>query len=346
MFHKSFSISAPILLLLSLLLGACAPAATPAATATVAVPTALPTAAAPTVAPTHTPVPPTATPLEPTSAPIALTDSLDRQVTLAAPAQRIVSLAPSNTEILFALGAGDRLVWRDDYSDYPAEALKVQSIGNLYPNVNAEAIIALKPDLVLAAGITNHDDVKALADLGLTVYTTHNASSLDDIYADILAVGQLTGQTQPAESLVANLRARAEAVTAKTQTASSRPVVFYEVDATEPSKPWTAGPGSFMDGLITMAGGANVGRVGVDQYFQISLEQLVTQNPDLIVLGSFTYGGQTPELVAQRPGWQNIKAVKNGAVYPFDDNLVSRPGPRVVDGLEALAKLIHPELFQ
>jgi iron complex transport system substrate-binding protein len=146
--------------------------------------------------------------------------------------------------------------------------------------------------------------------------------------------------------MVAGLKLRVDAVTAKTSTLTEHPVVFYEIDATDPSKPWTAGPNSFVDQLVTMAGGTNAGNVASDPYVQLSLEQLVAQDPDIIVLGSSTYGGQTPETVAARTGWQDIKAVKNGAVYTFDDNLISRPGPRVVDGLETLAKLIHPELFK
>lgn len=337
MFHKRFLST---VWMLGLLLGACAaPAAAP--TATIA-PTPLPPTAtrAPTVEPTAAPT------VEPTLEPITLTDSLGRAVTLAAPAQRIVSLAPSNTEIVFALGAGDKLVGRDDFSDYPAEALKVPSIGSLYPNVNAEVIVALKPDLVLAAGITNPDDVKALADLGLTVYTTHNATGLDDIYSDILAVGQLTGRSADSEKIVADMKARVQTVKAKTAALADKPKVFYEIDATDPAKPYTAGPGSFIDQLLTLAGAANVGNVSTQQYFQISLEELVAQDPAIIVLGSFTYGGQTPELVKARVGWDKITAVMNGAMYTFDDNLVSRPGPRVVVGLETLAKLIHPDLFK
>ena len=330
MFPRTNRVILPVALGLSLVLGACAPAATPA-------PTAEPTAA-PTTAP------PTATE-EPAPTPIVLTDSLGRQVTLAAPAQRIVSLAPSNTEILFAIGAGDQLVGRDEFSDFPPEALEAPSIGSLYPQVNAEAVVELEPDLVLAAGITNPDDVEALAGLGLTVYATSVAANLDDIYHDILAVGTLTGQTDEAETLVADLRARVEAVSARTAGLAERPRVFYEIDATDPASPWTAGPGSFIDQLLTLAGGTNVGNVGADLYYQISLEELVNQDPDVIVLGSSTYGGQTPELLAQRAGWENLTAVKNRAVYTFDDNLVSRPGPRVIDGLEALARLIHPDLF-
>ena len=291
-----------------------------------------------------------ATPATPTAAPtaeaITLTDGLGRQVVLAAPAQRIVSLAPSNTEIVFALGAGAQLVGRDEYSDYPAEAASVPSVGSLYPNVNAEAIVALKPDLVLAAGITNPDDVKALADLGLTVYTTSYASALDDVYGDILAVGKLTGHTADAEKLVADMKVRVEAISVKTAPLATRPKVFYETDDSDPSSPWTRGPNSYAEALINLAGGINVGSVGNAQDFQMSLEEIVNQNPDIIIFSHASYSGRAPEQVMARPGWGTIAAIKNGAVFSIDSNLVDRPGPRVVDGLEALAKLIHPELFK
>jgi iron complex transport system substrate-binding protein len=312
----------PLFVALSVLAAGCAPLAVPA-TATPSAPSA------------------TATPEV-----IAVTDGLGRQVTLAAPATRIVSLAPSNTEMLFALGAGDRLIGRDEFSDYPAEALAVPSIGSLYPSVNTEAVVALEPDLVLAAGITNPADVERLAELGLTVYATRVNTGLDQIYTDLLDVGALTGHAAEAQALVDSLKARVEVVTTKTSAVADKPVVFYEIDATEPAKPWTAGPNSFIAQLIGMAGGTNAGDIAADQYAQLSLEQLVAQDPAIIILGSATYGGQTPELVAQRTGWENIAAVENGAVYTFDDNLVSRPGPRVVDGLEQLAALIHPELFE
>lgn len=331
---------------LATVLTACGPAATPATTAPPA-PTATTASPAPTTAPTAPAAEPTAAPTPAAQfAPVTLTDSLGRQVTLDAPPERIVSLAPSNTEIVFALGAGVKLIGRDEFSDYPAEALAVPSIGSLYPQVNTEVVVALKPDLVLAAGITNPDDVRALAKLGLTVYRTSIAGTLADIFADILAIGKLTGRANEAEQLVAGLNGRVDAVTAKSARLADRPKVFYEVDATDTASPWTAGPGSFIDQMLTLAGGTNVGNVGTDQYFQISLEQLVAQDPAIIILGSATYGGQTPELVATRVGWDKIAAVTAKAVYPFDDNLVSRPGPRVVDGLEMLAKLIHPDLFK
>jgi iron complex transport system substrate-binding protein len=276
---------------------------------------------------------------------VSSTDSFGHVVKLKGPAQRIVSLAPSNTEIVFAVGAGAQLAGRDDFSDYPAEAAPVPSIGSLYPQANAEAIVALKPDLILAAGITSPDEIKKLEGLGLTIYVTSFANTLDDIYGDIRAIGALTGHAPEAEALVATMQTRAQAVTERVKDAE-KPVVFYEIDATDPAKPWTAGPGSFIDQLLTLAGGVNAGGLASDPYPQLSLEQIAHQDPAVIILGSATFGGQTPELVAQRPGWGELSAVKNNRVFAFDDNLVSRPGPRVVDGLEALAKLIHPELFK
>ena len=344
-----------ILLAAAVALASCGSGATavpPAATATTVPVLASPLPATATTAPAtavpSTALPATATlvPAPPTAATITLVDSLSRTVTLAGPARHVVSLAPSNTEILYALGADAVVAGRDDFSDYPPQATQVPSIGSDSPHVNAEAIVALHPDLVLAAGITSPDDVAALAKLGLTVYATSNAANLDDIYKDILAVGTLVGAADKANALVNSMRVRIDAVSTKAATASQHPIVFYELDATDPAKPWTAGPGSFVDQLITLAGGTNAGNIAKEQYVQLSLEQIVSENPDIIVLGSATFGGQTPALVAARPGWQGIKAVKNHAVYTFDDNLISRPGPRVVDGLEKLAALIHPETFK
>ena len=283
----------------------------------------------------------------PTPASISLTDGLGRAVSLAHPAQRVVSLAPSNTEILFALGAGSQTVGRDEFSDYPAAAKALPGVGGSLGNYNLEQITALKPDLVLAAEINTPEQVKALTDLGQTVYYLSNPKTLDDLYANIGIVAQLTGREQEAAALVSSLKARVAAVDAKLAPISSRPAVFYEIDASDPAKPYSAGPGTFVDLLIARAGGANlVSLAGIkDAYPQLSLEQVVSSNPAIILLGDAAYG-TTPESVARRPGWGSISAVTSQQVFPFDDNLVSRPGPRLVDGLEALAKIFHPELFK
>ena len=276
---------------------------------------------------------------------LELVDGLDRTVALEKPAQRIVSLAPSNTEILFAIGAGSQVVGRDEFSDYPAEAKDLASIGGGFGDYNNEAIVELQPDLVLAAEINTPEQVQALEDLGLTVYYLSNPTTLEEMYANLRLVGQLTGHEGEAAALSGDLAARQAAVVEKMASAETRPEVFYELDNTDPGAPWTSGPGTFINTLIEMAGGHNVAADLNGQYVQISLEELLVRNPEIILLGDSAYG-VTPESVPQRAGWEQIAAVQQKRIYPFDDNLVSRPGPRLVEGLEALARLIHPELFK
>jgi len=275
---------------------------------------------------------------------ITISDGLGREVKLESAAQRVVSLAPSNTEILFALGAGDQVIGRDEASDYPEAALALPTVGG-WSGFSAEAIVALKPDLVLAAEINSPELVAELEKLGVTVYYLSNPKTLEDLYANIEIVATLTGRD--AAKLTDSLKARVAAVDEKIAPLSYHPSVFYEVDATDPSKPYTAGPGTFIDLLIQRAGGQNVVSLAgiTDPYPQISLEQLVVMPPDIILLGDAAYG-QSAETVAARQGWDTLKAVVDGKIFPFDDNLLTRPGPRLVDGLEALARLLHPEAFE
>jgi iron complex transport system substrate-binding protein len=156
----------------------------------------------------------------------------------------------------------------------------------------------------------------------------------------------LTGHQAEADKLVSDLRARVKTIEDKLAGVTEKPKVFYELDATDPAKPWTAGPGTFIDLLIGMAGGQNVGSSLKGDWAQISQEDLIMQNPDVILLGDSLYGGIKPEQVAARPGWNGITAVKTNHVLEFNDDLVSRPGPRMVQGLEELAKILHPDLYK
>ena len=281
-----------------------------------------------------------------TESPAALTftDGLGREVKLEGPAQRVLSMAPSNTEILFAIGAGSQVVGRDSLSDYPAEAADITDIGSTFEALNTESIVSLKPDLVLAAEINTPEQVKQLEDLGLTVYYLKNPHTLEEMYDNVAIVAQLTGHEEEAAALVESLKARVAAVDEKIAPLSSRPGVFYELDATDPAKPYTAGKGTFITLLIDRAGGYNIAS-DIDGYPQFSLEQVVTADPAFIILGDARYG-VSPESIAQRPGWENLSAVKNGNVVPFNDDLASRPGPRLVDALEELAKILRPGLFE
>lgn len=321
----------PVLVALLLLISACSSPAAPVSLTS-------PATQAPAV---ETQAPPSPTPDE-----LTFIDGLNRPVTLEKPAQKIVSVAPSNTEILYALGAGSQVVGRDSFSDYPEEAKTLPDVGGGWGELNTEQIVALQPDLVLAAQINTAEQVKTLEDLGLTVYYLPNPKDFDGLYANLQTVARLTGRESETETLIASLKERVSAVEEKVASISARPLVFYELDSTDVNAPYTSGPGTFIDLLISMAGAENLGHTLQGEWVQVSVEELIRRNPDYILLGDYVWGGIKPEDVAARPGWDAISAVKEGRVLPFDDNLVSRPGPRLVDGLEALAKALHPDVFQ
>lgn len=302
-------------------------------------------ACAPAIAPTPAPASPAAVTV-PTATSITVTDVAGRRVTLAAIPQRIVSLAPSTTEILFALDLGTQVVGVDDFSDFPAEAKSLPKIGGSGGKYNFEQIVSLKPDLILAAEITAPEVIKKLEDLKLYVLVvTATKTTFENIFTSITLVGQATSRVDQARRVTDGMKQKLEAVKSKVATAKTKPRVYWELDATNPAKPFTVGPGSFVDDIITLAGGVNVFGTVSKPYPQVGAEQVVAANPEVIILSDAAYG-ITVESVLNRSGWQVIEAVKQKQVYPIDDNLVSRPGPRIVDGLEAAAKLIHPEVFK
>lgn len=350
---KRLSLTLSALVLAVTLMAGCAPAPT-ATPAPVVAPTVVPTAPAPAATkpaaaaatalptaaiPAATAVP-TAAPTVAVTFPITVTDDAKRQVRIEKAPQKIISLAPSNTEILFALGLGKKVVGVSDFCDYPAEAKTITKIGGMKPNV--ETIISLAPDLIVSVG-GNADLVKRFEDLKLAVVVL-DPKDVASVLNDIELMGRATGSSASALKLVADMQKRMDAVTAKVKGAA-RPKVFYELDATDPAKPYTPGPGSWHDQLIGMAGGVNVAGSAKSAWVQFSLEELLKSDPDMVVLGDALFG-ITVDSAKLRPGWSGLTAAKRGAIFPIDDNLVSRPGPRLVDGLEALAKIVHPELFK
>lgn len=287
-------------------------------------------------------------PSAPTAAAVksmTFTDDMGNTIELSGYPQRIVSISSSTTEILFALDAGEQVVGRDEFSVYPEEALSVTSVGALWEELPSEAILALEPDLVVAAQIINEDQVAALRDLGLNVYWQANPGSYEELWENIRSLAALTGHTADAETLIAGLEARVQTVQEKVAAVSEHPSVFYELDATDPSNPWTTGSGTFIDYIISLAGGTNAASALQGDFAQISTEQLIAVNPDIILLADAPYG-TTPESVAARPGWETIVAVQANALYPIDPNIMSVPGPRLVDALEVTAQFLHPELFE
>jgi len=275
---------------------------------------------------------------------IVVNDGLGRELTLAAPARRIVSLAPSNTEILFSIGAGGQVVGRDELSDYPAEAFNVTSVGSVYGTINLEAIVALDPDLVLLSELNPAEQIAALENAGLTTYLVPNPLDFEDLYANLSTIGQLAGHKEEATALTAALRQRVASIEA--QVVGTSPVrVYYEVDGSNPLAPWTTGRGTFQDYLVARSGGVNVVSE-LDGWAQISLEKLIELDPQVIVFGAGPYVPTTVESLASRDGWQDITALAKGAIYAIDTNWIDRPGPRLVDAYEAMARAIHPEAFE
>ena len=282
------------------------------------------------------------------SFPLTLTDDAGRSVTLAAPPHRIVSLAPSNTEIVCALGACGALTGVTDFDDYPASVKNVAHVV-VQAKVDAEKVLAAQPDLVLAAGngLTPEAAIKQLTDLGLRVMILY-PKDLAGVYHDVTLVGEALGMPDRAQSTVASMQARVKAVT-DVVAAAAHPRTFYEVSVFGGTI-YTAGNDSFLSSLISLAGGDPV--TGDAQSGAIQLEDLIAADPELILLGDASYDptlathDKAVAAVRARSGWGQISAVRAGKVIPFTDDVVTtRPGPRIVDGLEALARAIHPELF-
>lgn len=323
---------APLLLsaLLTLHLAACsAPAATPVPASTQPATT-----------------PPSAS-VAPSAYPVTVTDDAGTELTLDAPPERIVSLAPSSTEIVCALEACDRLVGVTDFDDYPAEVADIDDVV-INAQVDVERVVAAEPDLVIAAGneITPSAVIAQLVELDLQVLVLY-PETLDEVYDDIRLVGTLLDAQGGADELIAGMEDRVDAVVEAVADAD-RPRTLYEVFYAEGST-YTAGEGSFLASLIGLAGGEPV--TG-DAQGLIGAEDLVAADPQLILLGTASYDPTLADAdaartaVAARPGWADLSAVADGRVVPYTDDIVTtRPGPRIVDGLEALARAIHPDRF-
>jgi len=271
------------------------------------------------------------------AAPITVTDDADQTVTLERPSARVVSIAPANTEIAFALGAGDKVVGVTTYCDYPAEAASIAKIGD-FSNPSVEKIVALEPDLVLVAGGIQESFRAKLEKLGIAVYMA-DPTTLDELYADLQELGDLMGVSANASATVDDMKQQVADVEEKVAEAET-PKVFMEIYG----KPlMTAGAGTFIDDLITKAGGVNVGATAGEGFPEYNAEKLIEADPAVYVA---VKGAQSdPGAIAERPGYDQMTAVTNGAVYVIDDNLVTRPGPRLVLGLQQLAQMIHPEVF-
>lgn len=269
---------------------------------------------------------------------ISITDDTGAEITLAKPAERVVSLAPSTTEDMFALGAGDRLVGVSDFCDYPEQAAEIEKVGG-FADPNVEKIISLEPDLVLAVQGVQTEAVDQLKQLNVPVCVL-DPVTLDGVFEALGKLGVLVGEEEAATALVEQLQAAAAEIEAKVADTES-PAVFFEIY----SKPlMTAGTGTLISDLIARANGTNLGDAAGEGYVEYTEEVLIKEDPAAYIAVS---GSQDdPGDVAKRPGYDALAAVKDDRVYIIDDNLVTRSGPRAVLGLQQIAEDLHPEVFE
>jgi len=277
------------------------------------------------------------TPTEQTS-PQYFFDDLGRLVAINGTPQRIISLAPSNTEILFALGLGDKVVGVTMYCDYPPEALEKEKVGG-YVTPDIEKIVALNPDLILVAYGTPMEVINTMVGLGLTVFGI-KTTDLADLLNDIRRIGEITDKEVEAQALTSEMGSRIEAIADATSELENRPKVFYIVGH-EPSL-WTAGSGTFIHELIEKGGGVNTCQ-NITGYSEISIEYVLARDPEIIITSSWP---GVYEWAMNETALNATDARQNNRVFACDDNLVQRPGPRLVEGLEWFAYFIHPEIFE
>ncbi len=273
--------------------------------------------------------------------PMEIIDGAGNKVVIEKKPERIISAAPSNTEILFGLGLGDKIVGVTSYCDYPSEAKSKPQIGDLFtPNV--ERIIELQPDIVINAWSINDEMKKQLEEAGIKV-VTYTPESISQVIDTIEKIGNLTDSDLEAKKIIEEMKRKQNEIVEKVRN-SERIKVFYEIEYS--SALWTAGGGSFIDELINLSGGENIATDAKGSYSEYSVEALIEKNPDIYISNTFNEALKNSADVKKRPGFENIAAVKNNRIEVLDGNLLSRPSQRVVEALKLMAKAIHPEVFK
>lgn len=285
----------------------------------------------------------TAKPVSSSGFPMQITDDLGRVVTIKEAPQRIVSLAPAMTEILFALELGDKVVGVTNYCDYPDEAKTKPKIGG-FSTPSAELVVTAQPDLVLATKI-NENFIPQLESAGLTVVVIESLD-MEQVLEDIKLIGKFTGADETANKLTADMQKRIESITAKVSSLpdEQKPAVYFEI---WPDPLTTGGAKSFAHSLITMAGGKNIAGDVEQDWVNLSPEMVLARDPKVAVLCHHGSSLQTVEEFKSRKGWEQVSAIRNDRIgLVADENTVVRPGPRMVEGFEFMAKLFHPDLIK
>lgn len=263
-------------------------------------------------------------------------DSIGREVVIEKNPERIISISPAITEILFAIGLDQEIIGVSDYCDYPEAALAKDKVGG-FKDPNVEVILSMNPDMVFASAGVQEELITTMEELNLPVVVLESAT-IEQVLSNIALAGEITGKNETAKEIVDDMRQKMDEIINKVKD-QPKPKVFFEV--------WddplmSAGSTSFIHNLIETAGGTNVAGITEDEFFTFSMEKLLENDPDIYIINAHSH---TPEDIKTRTGYEVLSAVKNDQVFTVDDSLISRAGPRVIQGLEQLAKIIHPEIF-
>jgi iron complex transport system substrate-binding protein len=268
-------------------------------------------------------------------------DEVGREVAFSFPPKRIVSLAPNITEILFSLGLDEEIAGVSIHCNFPEKAKGKPRVGS-YIRLDFEKITSLNPDLIIATGAGNtRDMVDRLGQLGFSTYVIY-PKNFSDILKNIVHIGRVVNREKEAKGIIEGMRKRSQRVTELTK-GLPRPKVFIQVGE---APTVTVGKGSFADDLIRLAGGENIAEKEKEVYPRLGMEEILKRSPEVIVISSMNPQGDYQKIFQEWNRWKTIPAVKNGRVHMMDSDLIDRPSPRIIDGLEELARMLHPEQFK
>jgi iron complex transport system substrate-binding protein len=275
------------------------------------------------------------------STPLKVKDEVGREMTLRFPPKRIISLAPNITEILFSLGLDEEIVGVSIHCNFPEKAKSRVQVGS-YISLDFEKITSLKPDLIIATGAGNtRDMVDRLGKLGFQTYVIY-PKNFDDILQSIAHIGQVVNRDREARSIIEGMRKRSQRVIELTR-GLPRPKVFIQIGD---APMVTVGKGSFADDLIRLAGGENISGKEKEVYPRFGMEEILKRSPEVIVISSMNPKGDYQKILQEWTRWKTLPAVKNGRIHLIDSDLLDRPSPRIIDGLEELVRVLHPERFK
>ncbi|WP_110111901.1 helical backbone metal receptor [Bacillus sp. CGMCC 1.16541] len=278
--------------------------------------------------------------------PLTLTDARDEEVTLEKEPKQIVSLMPSNTEILFELGLDEEIAGVTNFDNYPEEATKKEKVGDM--NFNAEKIISLNPDLVLAHASsmgTSPEAFQQIESAGIPLFVVKDATNFESVYETITDIGTLTGQVEEANELIQTMESEVKAISQKGQTIAKENQKSVWVEVSPAPDIYTTGKGTFMDEMLSIIGAQNIAD-SEEGWVKVSEEKAVQLNPDVIITTYGYYTENATEQVMNRPAWKDVTAVKEKAVVDVNSDTVTRSGPRLVEGLQELAKAVYPEVYK